>query len=90
MHALWEGQKGGVVLYHIKVEDVHLSVVVRRCEPLAIGTYGHACYRSWQGLHSVGGLGIIDHNGFCIRLLSILEMYSITSKELNIDKVLSK
>ena len=72
VRALREGREGGVVLYRVEVEDVRPSVVVRRREPLAVGAYGHACYRSWRGLRSVGGLGIIDRDGFGVGLLGIL------------------
>jgi len=95
MCVLWEGWERGVVLYCVEVEDMHPSVVICCCEPLAIEAYGHACYCSWQGHCSVGRLGIIDHNGFCVKLLGILLQFGqirrcITSKKLNLDKVLSK
>ena len=48
MRALREGREGGVVLYHVEVEDVrpHPLMVVRHREPLAIGAYG----RAWTGI----------------------------------------
>src|SRR6266851_8461333 len=71
-HALREGQEGGVVLYHVEVEDVHPSMVVHHREPLAVGAYGCVCYRSWRGLRSVHGLGIIDSYPVAITVVAIV------------------
>jgi len=70
--ALREGREGGVVLYHVEVEDVHPSMVIHHREPLAVGAYGHACYRSWQGLCSVHGLGIIDGYPVAIAVVAVV------------------
>ena len=70
--ALREGREGGVVLYHVEVEDVHPSMVIRHREPLAIRAYGHACYRSWRGLRSMRGLGIIDGYPVAIAVMAVV------------------
>ena len=63
VHGLREGGEGGVMLYRVEVEDVRPSVVIRRREPLAVGTYGHACDRSWCGLGGMCVLPVItDHD----------------------------
>lgn len=76
VRGLRERGKGRVVLYCVEVEDVRPSVVVRRCEPLPIGAYGHARDRGWRGLVGAGGLegglGIIDQDAFRVGLLGIL------------------
>lgn len=50
--------------HRVQVEDVRPSVVVRRREPLTVGTDGHACDRGWRGLGSMCGPRVItDHVG---------------------------
>jgi hypothetical protein len=54
---------------------VRPSVVVCRREPLPVRTYGHVCDGGWRGLvgvSGVDGLGIIDHDGFRVRLFGVL------------------
>jgi hypothetical protein len=72
---LREGGERRVVLHCVEVEDVRPSVVVCRREPLPVRTYGHARDRGWRGhvgASGVNGLGIIDHDGFRVRLFGVL------------------
>lgn len=64
VRGLREGGEGGVMLHRVEVEDVRPSVVVRRREPLAVGTYGYACDCSWRKLGGMYVLWVlIGHDG---------------------------
>jgi hypothetical protein len=64
------GREGRVVLHQVKVELVHVQVVICRSEPLTIGAYSCACDRGQHGL-CAGGLGIGNSSALSVKFLNV-------------------